>query len=388
MYLFGITRKHTNWLFIFLFFNPIFPYLSNCVLSDALFGAISLTLFTQYLWMYHQPRTYNIIIQGVLIGLAFVIRYTAIYYPIVSIVAILLSGYKLPVKIAGILLPLLFIIPFILYTQQKTKELTGTAEFSVFGGWQIANNALYMYDHIKVDSDQLPEGTAELDKWAKKYFSVVKPTEEDFLEIEGTYFIKMPDAILKPYMESHAVYTHSAVSQFQAWGKVSPIYNKYGSYLIKKYPLAFIRYYMLLNAQNYFNPYLEKFGSYNIGMRSVWDPAKIWFRMKDDSVHKNVHTRYQVMVFFLFPFFFMLLNVYYLFGFAYLFFTGRFRSGNYFSTVSILTATAFLIINFGFSVFATPVVLRYQIIPMIILFFFCLHMNEIMPDSKKKEIPV
>ncbi|HEY0271656.1 MAG TPA: hypothetical protein VGC22_00670, partial [Chitinophaga sp.] len=186
LYLFELRRVNRILLFIFLFFNPAFLYLSNCVLSDALFGAISLVLFSQYLWMFRRPGVGNLVFQAVLIGLAFTIRYTAIYYAIVSIGALLLSGYRWPVKLAGMALPWLFILPFILYTQEKTKELTGTAEFSVFGGWQLANNALYMYGHITVDSTRLPEGLRDIDRAAKAYFRSTPPTEEDLTEIQGT----------------------------------------------------------------------------------------------------------------------------------------------------------------------------------------------------------
>ncbi|OMP80163.1 hypothetical protein, partial [[Flexibacter] sp. ATCC 35208] len=44
--------------------------------------------------------------------------------------------------------------------------------------------------------------------------------------------------------------------------------------------------------------------------------------------------------------------------------------------IALLAALAFLIINFGFSVFATPVVLRYQIVPMIVLLTFSLILTE------------
>jgi hypothetical protein len=378
LYLLKINRTSTIWLFIFLFLNPIFPYLANCILSDTLFFAVSITLFTQYLWMYHTPSTFNIFIQGLLIALAFTIRYAAIYYPIVSIVAILLSGYKPVLKLIGVIFPWVMIIPFIFYTKQKTKEITGTSEFSVFGGWQIANNALYMYGNIHVDTTDLPDGTKELDKAAKKYFAEKHPTEEDFLFVPGTFFIKVPDAILKPYMRSHV---DTATSLFQAWGKVSPVYKKYGTYLIKTHPLAFIRYYMWLNTRNYFNPYLEKFGNYNLGSDHVWKPAEIWFEMKDNVVRKIPDTKYQTMIFSIYPYFFLILNVYYLFCFFYLLFTGRYKI--YRSNASIIMATAFLIINFGFSVFATPVVLRHEIIPMIVLFVFCLYMSELMSEEKK-----
>ncbi|OMP80337.1 hypothetical protein BW716_04220, partial [[Flexibacter] sp. ATCC 35208] len=290
----------------------MFLVLANCVLSDAIFCSISLILFTQYLWMYYKPTFSNIVFQALLIGAAFVIRYTAIYYPIVSVFAILLAGYKWPLKLIGMVLPWLLIFPFIWYTQQETKKLTGTAEFSVFGGWQIANNALYMYGSIDVDSTKLPAGTLELDREARAFWKKTPPTADDLAELPGTFFIKVPTAILKPYLSKHGwANLPGAPGGFQAWGSVSPIYNAYGKWLIQHYPLEFARHYMWLNVKNYFIPHLEKFGSYNIGMREVWDPAKIWFNMKSNQITLIPSIQFQGYIFFIFPLFFMALNIFF-----------------------------------------------------------------------------
>lgn len=376
LYLYGLSKNNAILLHVFLFFNPMFLYLANCVLSDTLFCAISLTLFTQYLWMYRQPRLSNIVFQALLIGTAFVLRYTAIYYPLVSIVAIMISGYKLPVKLVGMVMPWLLIIPFIVYTQQQTKKITGTAEFSVFGGWQIANNALYMYDYIQVDSTKLPEGTLELDRLARQYFKAVPPEKRVLSEIQGTFFIKVPNAILKPYMAMRYQGGYDAPSGFKAWGMVSPVYKAYGTYLIKHYPFAFMRHYMWLNTQNYFIPYPEKFGSYNIGMREVWDPAKVWFNLKSNDITLVPSIEFQGYVFFLYPLFFMVLNIYIIFLLGYFLFSGYLKYNSHTLNAAIITVSAFLLINFGFSVFATPVVLRYQIVPMILLVYFSLLLTE------------
>jgi len=379
LYLYGLSKTSTLVLYIFLFFNPMFLYLANCVLSDTIFCALSLTLFTQYLWMYRRPSIYNLVVQALLIGVAFTIRYTAIYYPLVSIVAILVSGYKLPVKLTGMAAPWLLILPFIHYTQERTKEVTGTAEFSVFGGWQIANNALYMYDHIDVDSTQLPEGTLELDRLARYYFSVVPPEKRVLADIQGTFFIKVPNAILKPYMAmdyaKHGA-PHDARSSFRAWGMVSPVYKAYGTYLIKHHPFAFMRYYMWLNTKNYFIPYPEKFGSYNIGMRQVWEPARIWFNLKSNDITLVPSIEFQGYLFLLYPMFFMVLNIYFAFVLGYFLFSGNLKHNPRRLNMAIIAATAFLVINFGFSVFATPVVLRYQVVPMILLLYFSLLLTE------------
>lgn len=379
-----LPRNYTNILFAFLFFNPLFIYLSNCVLSDAIFCAISVLLFTEYLWMLKRPKSYHVYLSAALIGILFTIRYTAIYYPIVGAAAFLLSSQPLKIKILGIILPWILIIPFILHTQQKTKQITGTAEFSVFGGWQLANNALYMYEHLDVDSTLLPKGTLELNRAAIKYFHSVLPEDRQLEPLPGTFFMKMPNAILKPYLLQRYTVTDPP-SQFLGWGKVSPIYNAFGSYLIKHYPFDFAKYYLWLNIKNYFIPHLEKFGNYNLGMDSLSEPAKTWFQLKDNSVDYEASQEFQNHLFYFYPVAFMMLNLYFLGMFLIILFSGKLKKLDPHFRMYLLLTILFLGINFAFSVFATPVVLRYQIFPMILLVGFSLYLTDAMDRLKKIE---
>jgi len=335
--------------------------------------------------MFYRPRHYQVYVQAVLIGLAFTIRYTAIYYPIISIFAFLFFKYKFLLKFIGIISPWILVVPFIIYTQQKTKKATGTAEFSVFGGWQLANNALYMYDHIKIDSSKLPPRTVELNRMARKYFEQIPPEYRQLDPLPGTFFIKVPNAILKPYLRRKNLKITDAPSEFLAWGTVSPVYKEYGEYLIKHYPVAFAQYYLWLNTKNYFIPHLEKFGNYNLDMDTVYDPAVKWFKLKGNSISAIPSQEFQNHLFFFYPPFFMMLNLYFSVCLIYLLSTRRLFKIKRPLFLSILFTTAFLFINFCFSIFATPVVLRYQVVPMIILFTFSLYLTDMLDRGRSIE---
>jgi hypothetical protein len=355
-------------LYLFLFFNPIFLYLSNCVLSDALFTTLTIIFLTQFLWMLRTPTKTQALIQGIIIGLAFTIRYTAIFYPLVSITGLLISKQKPFVKAWGGMLGISLMVPFYLYTSFQTKKITGSLQFSVFGGWQIANNALYMYDHIDVNRTTLPPQTTVLNKLASTFFREVPPKNRDLASFPGTYFIKVPNAILKPYMLDRYTWD-DAQGQFLAWGKVSPIYETYGKYLISHHLISFARYYLFLNTKNYFLPHLEKFGSYNVGMSTVPSEIQDWFDYITPDV-RSVSTNFQGDLFYIYPIIFMILNVFFIGFLIWLLAMKRFSSLSYVFRSSIYLASAYLALNFAFSVFATPVVLRYQIVPFIVLFTF------------------
>jgi len=322
-----------------------------------------------------------VLIQALIISLAFTIRYTALYYPLVALVGLVISRYKPSLKIVGFLLSLALMLPFYRYTQLKTKEVTGTAEFSVFGGWQIANNALYMYDHIQVDSNLLPLDTKELDRVVRDFYKKVPKEYREFDPFPGTYFIKVPYAVLKPYMKSKYS-VNNASDQFLACGKVSPIYRKYGTYLIMQHPGAFMRYYLWLNTKNYFVPHLEKFGSYNVLSTQVTTAVQNWFDYIVPDIHA-VSATAQGKIFYIYPMIFMLLNVFYIAKMIILSITGGAKKMSLYFKKTLFFISSFLIVNFVFSILATPVVLRYQIVPFIILLAYSLLLLEF-PENQNQ----
>lgn len=369
LYLFMPNKKATLILYLFLFTNPLFLYLSNCVLSDSIFTALTITLITQFIWIINKPNLWHVLMQGVIIGTAFTIRYTALYYPLIAICGFALSRHSFSIKVLGSLLGIALMAIFFRYTQLKTKEITGTAQFSVFGGWQLANNALYMYNHIHVQSYDLPPESRSLDSLSKTFFKKVNPSTQDLESLPGTYFIKVPIAILKPYMMARYSYSNP-LDQFKSWGMVSPLYNKYGTYLIVHYPIAFARYFLFLNLKNYLLPHLEKFGNYNLEMKSVPPIVQTWFHYTTSNIY-SIPGNLQNKIFFILPIVFCLLNFFYA-GKMILFLPSKaFKKLPRIYKLSLIFLAVYLLLNAAFSIIATPIVLRYEISQLLILVVAC-----------------
>jgi hypothetical protein len=369
-------------LFVLILFNPVTLYISNYVLSDAVFGCITIFWFSLLLRQIKSPSRVMLLIQLLLMGLAFTIRYTAIYYPFIAAVGLMLSPLGRLEKLAWMVAPAILFLPFIWFTQLETEKVTGTAEFSVFGGWQAANNALYMYGHIQVDSTKLPPETRGLDRMVKQYYKWAPPGYINLGDFDGTFFIKHSDAPLKQYMYRYYRKEYNA-SGFLSWGKVSPMYNKYGSWLISHYPMAFARYYLWLNTNNYFSPFLAQMSLYNLGEDSVWDEAQYWFRYPTPKV-KSVSKEFQGILFFCYPPGFLLLNFYYAACILWLLFTRKLSELKPDLRKALWLFTAFWIINFWFSILATPVVMRYEVVPMLFLFTFSTLLLEFTDFKKTK----
>ena len=373
------TGKNTRTvLCLFLFFNPLNLYLANYVSSDAIFVALSLIWLSQLIWVIHRPKPYQIIILSVVFFIAFTFRYNAMYYPIVAAVAFLMSRQKAWVKIAGVITGPILIIPFILFSSNAAKQMTGTAQFPpILGGWQWGNNALYMREYITEDSTKFPSPqTAELDAIARQYYRIVPPQYRELSSYVANFFIRQPEAPLKQYLVAHfGKKMNTDYDNVVAWGKVAPVFGQYGLYLIKRHPLAFARYYLLVNTKNYFLPPLEKLEIYNLGQDEIAPIAAFWFgfpNLKVTSVSKIL----QGNVLLLYPGLFMILNIY--FGWNLYMFIRRkgfkMAERHFFYTVALISL--FVLLNAGFSIFANIIVIRYQVFPMIVCLSFSLLLTD------------
>ena len=251
-------------LFVLLFLNPIFAYCCNYIISDPIFIALSVIWITQLLWLVYRPRPYMIVTNALLIVIAFTIRYNALYYPLVATLAFILSRQRIGLKMAGVTLPVVLMGSFILYTSNKVAKVTGQGQFSAFGSWKIANDALYAYAHILPENiDTVPEKFRALDNKVRQYFRITKDSADlqnslDFTS--GSFYMFSQQSPLVEYMNSMFDKNQWFLNS-RKWLIVAPLYQSYGIYLIRKYPAAFARYFCWPNFLRYIIPPGEILGS-------------------------------------------------------------------------------------------------------------------------------
>jgi len=367
-YVFQPKRSSRNILFIFLFFNPLFLYLCNYINSDPIFVALSLLWITELIWIVHRPRLYQIFTQAVLVFLAFTVRNNAYFYPVIALLAFVLSRQPNWKKIVGPIAGLVLIIPFIIHSENVSFRMTGTRQFSLFTGWQLANNALYMYEKIKVDSTVWKSAEAiQLDSISRSFFRHIKNDEDyrDYLSVYvGNFFIREPEAPLKQYLSLHD-YKHDPGGLI-AWGRASAVFAPYGSTLIKTHPMAYAEYFMLLNSKHYFFPPLEKLAVYNLGIDDVWPEAQYWFDYHSSKI-TAVSKPAQGYILVVFTFLFAFLHLYFIGYLVWLLAGRKYRYLPRILNQTLLVGSLFLFANFAFCVFATIIVLRYEVFPMIVI---------------------
>jgi hypothetical protein len=174
-----------------------------------------------------------------------------------------------------------------------------------------------------------------------------------------------PHSPLQQYMElQFKIKKNSNAPDQIKWAALAPLYASYGNWLIRTYPIEFAQYYLWPNAIKYYTPPVEFLQTYNMGIDSVVNIARTWFGYKNSKV-KTVFKDFNVSALDFYPILIGALNVIFLLSFlAFLLLDGH-KKRAIPSSVLCLIAGLWLI-NFGFSVFASPIALRFQVFPVLV----------------------
>lgn len=379
-YFFPLPKKASNWLFGILLFNPVILYISNYISSDALFVGLSVFWFVQLIWLINRPRWIQLLPLAGLLFIIFSLRYAALYLPSIALLALLFCKRNWLFKLTGITVTVLPL--FIEYQRIKhiTKKETGTAVFSAFSGWMAANNALHIYPYVKVRNEDFSSPASKtLNQIVKQYFDTVPGSALPYPYVRVN-LLWGSNSPLKTYM--HAVEKQKKLnSYFDAWHAVAPVFLEYSSQLIRQHPVAYAQYFMWPNAKEYFRPTLESLLSYN-EMRTTVDSAAIkWFRYKSERV-TALNPTIQAKLLSPIPWLFLFINIIFCSSLAVVFSRRKKYALSTGLLRTLLLTSAFWIINFCFSIYAAPIVFRFQLFPMIIYSTFSIVMISIIVNRR------
>jgi len=365
----------------FILLNPVIPYMCNYISSDALFIGLSLIWLTVLTGVLRDGKWWRLVVQVVLLFVIFNVRYVALFYPAVAALTILLARRGWVYGLAGVVASVGVVVACTLWIKAITKKETGADVFSAFSGWQIANNALNIYEEIPVDTVGLPSAECrELAGDVQRYFASRKPVLVDDTTVEkiGAAETKKEPAVTTAYMWVRSsplhVYlrdykVHNRLGYFDAWNRVGVIYSQYGYFVARKHPVDYLRYYGWPSAKTYFLTDLDVIASFNEGKPEIDPVAVDWFRLPRRRVEvcsATVQGKLLAPV----PWLYFLLNIAYVVAAALFLPFRSLREENRVFTGSFRLASAFLLANTFFSIFATPSVFRYQVLPTIVLFIF------------------
>ncbi|SEW53927.1 hypothetical protein [Chitinophaga arvensicola] len=369
-YFYNPTKLTRVLLFGVMLFNPAYLYLANYISSDAFFLALSLTWFTLLIWIMNRPTKLMIFVNAIVLFVAFTVRYNALFYPVISVVALLLARRKVMMNIAGFFLSIVLIWIFVWTTSNRYEKGTGYRQFTPFTGWQLANNALYAYRFVdSANRKEVPVQFHKLDRMVRSYFDSSRDIRTHPSEslIASTVYMWDPRSPLCLYMEEEFKKDSSA-SALKKWASVAPMMKDYGSFLIKNYPIEFMKFYLIPNAIKYYSPPVEFLDHYNTNIDSVNETAKVWFDYKSNKV-KCYFKDFQVTTLDFYPVLTGTMNVVLVFSLISFVLLRGYKHNEELKKGLVLLATLWAV-NFGFSVFASPIALRFQLFPILISLSF------------------
>jgi hypothetical protein len=355
-------------ILLFLVLNPVMPYTCNYVSSDALFIALSLLWLNVLMELILRPAWRVLFVQLLLLAIIFNIRYVALYYPAVAAMAFFLVRKDIWFKLVGIATSVAVVIVFTGWIKSITKKETGAAIFSAFSGWQIANNALHIYPHLPVDTEGLPSAESRvLAGYVRNYFDSVGPLALHNAPQATTAYMWERSSPLHRYMEAYR--GQHPGTYFDTWNRVAVVFTRYGYHLVRRHPVAFGRYYLWPSAKSYFNTPLDVYAVYNEGRPDVDAVAAKWFGYKGTGV-KVASPTIQGKLLAWIPALYIFLNLGFLLSALLLLPVRGLRRRFPRWVLCFRLAAAYLLANAAFCIFASPTVLRYQVLPVILLFMF------------------
>ncbi|HET6253300.1 MAG TPA: hypothetical protein VFE32_04475 [Puia sp.] len=360
-----ITR---NILFFSLFLDPLFLYIGNYISNDSLFIALSLAWFAELFWVINRPTFAQVLVQLILLFLCLIVSYHAYFYPAIAIVAFVLSRQAIPVKFAGVILSVLTTLAFVAHTRHVAKEMTGKPQFSLSKGWQLANNVLHMYVHLRGSNITLPsQESQELNRFALQFYDKSGNLDYSPAAFDANFFIRESNTPLTQYFTRHfrPANDYERVSD---WGKASVLFGTFGKSLIRNFPTAYAQYFLWPNVKNYFLPELQELAVYNIGEDDVSSLAQDWFDYQIPNVNAASNT-IQGQVLFIFPYIFLFSNAFFALCIIWWFMKRKEVKPNRELFQAIILTACFVTANFWAEVCSEIIVMRHQIIPMIISIF-------------------
>lgn len=371
-------------LFIILFFNPLFIYGSNHIMSDLLFCSLSLCWVCELLHILKRPTLKHIITQAVLLTAIFSIRYTALFFPIISVIVLLISKQSAKRKITSIILTFLLLGLFIQFTRIKMEEASGVRQFSSAAGWKQACNALYMYANIaETDSASVPERFKMLHQLTRAYFKS-QHTHVDLYHIDqefttGSFYVAAYESPLMQYLrikkgEDADIFDFKNIAPFGSF------FNSYGNYLITNHPISYFLYVVIPDIIAYISPFPEIYGMPN-DLHYLWSNymgaiTKKWFGINNISMPESlINIRGYILR--PYPTIFSIIHLTFFISLVAFSCLKYYKQTDQITKYALATMISICLGNFVFTVLSAASVLRFQFMFIILEFTITLFLIEL-----------
>lgn len=388
-YFFPVKRKAVYFMFALLsIVSPLILYLANSVLSDSLFTSLTMIWLGTGLWMVYSDKKPDkfifYFIHLLLLFFLISIRYTGLVYVAVSLLFVFISFLRGNLFLRISLILILLMMVFGIYRNQKAtiNKLVHVDTFSGFSGWQMASNALNCVPYIDINPAQIRDiKVKEFTKYAIQYDTLLIMNTKPSAKYMWDNRLPLKAFCFYEVQRTNTPYIYQ-------WNYLGAnVYGKFGSFIMKKYPLAYIRYYLLPNCRLIFYPTDDQVVK---RFRTDWAPEDLltgWFDFKaGEKLHSK--SRLYENTFFLIPISRSIIWTLLLASMIVLFFKRKHILWLPYQQVSFFLLFSFILIYYAFSAYAGPFELRYMgpvhvaIVSVIYIVMNEVNFNRVKQDNK------
>jgi len=288
-------------------------------------------------------------------------RYSAMFLPF-AFVPVLLFLRKRAYAAVAIVLTVAVFFCFRATMLSNMQKTVGVRQFSTgFDGWQLANNAMHVLPHLS-DSEcrKMPADVRlrQLHTFCLRRYDPVVLGYTNGGKRAVSSFLWKSDLPLKQYMK--LTMASGRASYQEAWVKLgSGLYADYGRWLILHFPLKFIRYYLLPNLPGVFYPRDTELVGNFVEIPAGKKEMVQWFGVPEDLVMRERSPFFRRQVRPILPA--LELITWLLFAAACIMAVRRRKSYSTETRLVLWMLFLLILIHYGSTWFATPVVLRYWI---------------------------
>ncbi|MDR3341013.1 MAG: hypothetical protein LBT25_13180 [Candidatus Symbiothrix sp.] len=378
-YFFRPTHHKVIWyaLLVFLTFNPMAFFMANAIMSDMLFAVLIFAVLTTFIFVVMRKNWIAFGLFSLFLFFTLHIRYSAFVFPFIFIPFVL--NIKGALKwVSLVVLPLLFLI-FYGQIKSEMKKTTGFNQYSTgFDGWQLANNALHIVPHIDLSAAAIKNPSIrDLHAFVDNYKAVILENTGNGKSVSASFLwannLPLKQYLQKTMQERNLTYPYTWIYLG------SGVYKDYGWYIIRHYPVEFMKYYFLPNTSNmFYTSFAGIMGSY-----AVIDGKDIinWYNIKDT---KNLDSKYDLYGKFLSKIISISYGIVWIFILCIGLYAFRKRKNIRFGKEEKILFWAFFTfgaIYYSSTIFASPIELRYWLPMSVIRFSFMYILLHKLQDS-------
>lgn len=244
------TRLAEILFMVFSLVSIVVIYLTDAIISDSIFASLTVLWVTFGLWfMWAESigaKALNFFFHLFVMGLLINIRYTGFFYVSVTFILIAMAFFRKN-RLVGVGLALLLVmLSYKFYTNQVqvTAKHTTIESFGGFSGWQRANNALFVWPHIKIDEAEIEDPKVkDMVHFLHNYDTMIVRLTAKGINPDMMWTPKGP---LKSYMADYRKKNPCFI--VYAWTLLgSTTYHDFASYISGNYPVEYFKYFLWPN---------------------------------------------------------------------------------------------------------------------------------------------